>query len=92
MILKTWETNEVSPTIVPAYFLESFQATKQGEKNKEESGRLGAENLWRKTWLEFLDRMTERRKLYRKKILEIFRETPLRIHQSTGLAHVCVRK
>ena len=92
MILKTWETNEVSPTIVPAYFLESFQATKQGEKNKEESGRLGAENLWRKTWLEFLDRMTERRKLYRKKILEICRETPLRIHQSTGLAHVCVRK
>ena len=56
MILKTWETNEVSPTIVPAYFLESFQATKQGEKNKEESGRLGAENLWRKTWLEFWTR------------------------------------
>ena len=56
MILKTWETNEVSPTIVPVYFLESFQATKQGEKNKEESGRLGAENLWRKTWLEFWTR------------------------------------
>ena len=92
MILKTWVKNEVSPTIVPPYFLESFQATKQGEKNKEESGRLRAENLWRKTWLEFLDRMTESRKLYRKKILEVCRETPLSIHQSTGLAHVCLRK
>ena len=65
------------------------------QARRKEQGGVWQTRSWEsveKNVARVLDTMTERRKLYRKKILEVCKETPLSIHQSTGLAHIRVRK